>query len=306
MLARLRWWLLLGAAITTGLLHVASLGEARPARQPPSRRTPPRSSAIAPPADCAWRIVDSREPREHEDAWEPRHPLLRDPIDANRVPGLPPMVAVVRTDAQRRPQLFLENLVRGPARRLGGNRWLSQPRWSPDGRTLACTVWKSRERPWSLCLVDAETGRVTEPVLDVQVSSMRWSPDSRHIAVAGARADRAVSVLALVNVTGGSPRVLDTLGVFADHEFSWSPDGRTLAVARPTSLAVGQEIVESQLWLVSLAGRRCPIVRTPGLVVREPRWVDARRLRYVQYPGRGRPDAAVARLVSIAARDSAS
>ncbi len=290
------------AALALGLLLFASFGWARPARR--ARRPAPtaRPATLAPPADCAWRVLDVRDPREHEDAWEPRHPLLREPLDPNRVPGLPPLVAVVGTDAQRHPHLSILNEARGTSHRVGGDRWLSQPRWSPDGRTLACTVWKSRQRPWSLCLVDVASGRVTEPDLDLQVASMRWSPDSRHLAVSGARSSRDAVVLAVVDVDGDAPRIMDSLGVVADHEASWSPDGSTLAVVRPTALAVGQEIVESQLWLIALDGRRCPIVRAPGRVVREPGWVDARRVRFVQHAGHERPEAAVARLAVVEPR----
>lgn len=302
MVAFPRRWLVASAALAIGLLLLASALQARPVRRSRPASRPSRPTAIAPPADCAWRVIDVRDPREHEDAWEPRHPLLRDPLDANRVPGLPPLVAVVRTDAQRHPHLVVENTARRTSHAVGGDRWLSQPRWSPDGRLLACTVWKSRQRPWNLCLVDVASGRVTEPALDLQVSSMRWSPDSRHIAVSGARSARDVVVLAVVAADDGEARIVDSLGVYADHEFSWSPDGATLAVARPTGLVVGQEIVESQLWLVALDGRRCPIVRAPGQVVREPRWVDARRVRFVQHSGRVRPEAAVARLAVVEPR----
>lgn len=297
-----RWWWTLVAMLLASA-QAADSGEARSARRL-ARRPAARSAVVTPPADCAWRVLDLREPRDHEDPWEARHPLLREPLDPNHVPGLPPLAAVVRTDGQRRPRLLLLNRALGSSRALGGGRALSQPRWSPDGRTLACTVWKSRERPWSLCLVDVESGRVREPDLDVQVASMRWSPDSRHLAVSGARAGRAVTLLAIVNTEHGRWRILDSLGVFADHEFSWSPDARTLAVVRPTSLAVGQEILESQLWLMDLDGARCPVVRGPGLVAREPGWVDARRLRFVQYGARERPEAARARLVAVARRDS--
>lgn len=275
--------------------------EARPSRR--STRRPPARAVETPPADCAWQVLDRREPREHEDPWETRHPLLREPLDPNRVPGLPPLTAVVRTDARHRPRLELHNSARGTARELGGGRPLSQPRFSPDGRTLACTVWKSREEPWRLCFVDVESGRVREPALDLQVASMRWSPDSRRLAVAGSRTGRSVALLVVVDAESGASSVVDSLGVFADHEFSWSPDARTLAVARPTSLAVGQEVAESQLWLVDIRGQRCPIVRAAGLVVREPRWVDARRLRWVQYSSRERSETVQSRLAVVARRD---
>ena len=70
-------------------------------------------------------------------------------------------------------------------------------------------------------------------------------------------------------------RCIDSLDVFADYEFGWSPNSRNLAVVRPEKIDPHtEEPTVADLWILSNLGReRCAIAVTPEYVEREPVWV---------------------------------
>lgn len=285
----------LALAVLAGLLFLPDSDAHAARRSAPSRRAASHSPG-------PWIAEGERGMRAEEESYEQRHPLLRDPLDANRVPGPRGLVARIRTDATRRPRLELLDERHHEVRRLGGDRRLSQPRWSPDGRRLAATQWRSADQPWQLCVLDAASGAVLEPPLPARVSSYRWSPNGEWIAAAGVMAGRPLCVLALVSAVDGSVRMLDTLAVFADHEFSWSADSRALAVVRPAAIGTGQETLRSELWIIGMDGAKGAIVQGEGIVLREPRWIDHERLSFVRTRARGTEQDADTRVVRVRRR----
>jgi len=69
-------------------------------------------------------------------------------------------------------------------------------------------------------------------------------------------------------------RCIDSLEVFADYEFGWSPNSTNLAVVRPERVDPHSERPSvADLWIFSVGGRTgCPLGVTPEYVEREPRW----------------------------------
>src|SRR5262249_34554268 len=64
----------------------------------------------------------------------------------------------------------------------------SQPRWSPDGRTLAFVRSSAEKKPGQLHVLSLEGGEARALTkLEKGASSRVWSPDSRHIAFLSAQ-----------------------------------------------------------------------------------------------------------------------
>jgi Tol biopolymer transport system component len=119
----------------------------------------------------------------------------------------------------------------GPVRRLRG-RGAREPRWSPDGRTIAFS-WSrddSREEVW---LMDARTGdRIRRLARDGREPD--WSPDGKRVVyrtgynIFGAVPVKGANVWLVRRDGTGHRRVHRTRGVAA-IEPVWSPNGRSIA-----------------------------------------------------------------------------
>jgi Tol biopolymer transport system component len=98
---------------------------------------------------------------------------------------------------------------------IGSELW--EPRWSPDGRTIAVGGY------FGLRLVDVSTGTVGGRLIPGDVSTFEWSPRGNRIAYAE---DGAVGV---VDVRTGTNRTLARFRGWHNSSVSWSPDGRQIA-----------------------------------------------------------------------------
>lgn len=230
---------------------------------------------------CRFEVLSTRRAEPRDSIFASRDPLLRDPANANRVPGPRGLVAAVRTDSLHHPHIFIEDVQRGTSRQLL-SEIASEPRWSPDGTRLACTSWKSGSEPWVLTIIDLDGSHLLQPLVGVNVMGFKWSPDGKRIAVTATLPKQPRSVLAVVTLPRQAT-LSDTLGVLADYEFDWSPDSRTLAVARPTAIDADEEVTASDLWIVDTSGRKCPLVVGPEFAEVTPRWIDGHNLRYTRF-----------------------
>ena len=223
---------------------------------------------------CRWRVTTVRPPQPGERPFADKNPLLAEPADANDVPGLDSVHFVVRKSHDHKRAIYREDQRTGRVELLLD--LASGPRVSPDGRYLASIVWRSIKRPWTLVLLDLQTGRQSEPTLDGCSTPYQWSPDAKWLAVIVTPCQSPESRLAVVSIPSGQVRWVDSLKVFSDYEFGWSPDSRHLAVVRP--IAVDPETEEptaSELWIFSDKGRRrCRLDTPPGYVHHEPRWIS--------------------------------
>jgi Tol biopolymer transport system component len=240
-------------------------------------------------------VTNTRPAGTDEIPHEQRHPLLRDLENGRVAPGPGTLRAVVKSDKQHHPFVYIEDSVFGTSRLLL-NRTLSAPRWSPDGKKIACTTWKSSAKPWMLCVVDVASGRTLEPEFGAVVSKFKWSPDSKSIAVSGILYGKPTCVLVWVSLPSGRARILDTLKVHADYDFSWSPNSRLLAVSRPTALNSYEEVTRADLWLFDRLGRKCQLTTTDDPET-APAWIDETRLSYERESWRGGEPGASSRMV---------
>ena len=230
---------------------------------------------------CPLIIVSSRHASARDSTVDDRLSALREPANPNRVPGPGSLVAVVRTDSLHRPHIFIEDTTR-KARRLLLPDGASEPRWSPDGRMIACVAWKSQQEPWVLTIVDVDGGHLRQPIRKFNVMGFSWSPNGQWIAANGAMATKARGILAMVSVSANRGTVVDTLRVLADYEVGWAPDSRCIAISRPTAIDVEEEVMAADLCLIQTNGSKCPLLVSQTFIPSAPRWVDQRHLRYTR------------------------
>jgi WD40-like Beta Propeller Repeat len=232
------------------------------------------------PSAALWTVVRVREPRPSDVPFEDATRYLWPSDDANNVPGPDSLVAHVRSDAAHRTYLELEDRRSGQAVRLddGG----SLPRWSPNGKYVSSVVWKSPRQPHELTVIDVATRRiVVDPDVQASGTEVKWSPDSRTLAAAGVIYGEPRGILYTVSIPEGRVRVIDSLAVLSDYEFSWSPDGRWISFSRPTELdPVSEEPIAADLWIADAAtGETWPVLKTPEWVESNPLWITNRAIQ---------------------------
>ncbi|MBC5828906.1 MAG: PD40 domain-containing protein [Candidatus Eremiobacteraeota bacterium] len=199
-------------------------------------------------------------------------------------------------ETRRRTALYLQQLRATSAVRLTAGNTKSfadeeQPVWSPDGRHIAFLSDARSKNQLQLFITDA-AGRYARRVthFDGNVQGVKWSPDSRFIAVlyivkaqrkAGALApgERDVGVigsrideqrLTTVNVATGVLRQLSPPDVYV-YEYGWSPDSRQIAV----TYAHGNG--DNNWWIAKLAtvdastGAMRDLL-TPKYQIDDPQW----------------------------------
>src|SRR5207245_364829 len=129
-------------------------------------------------------------------------------------------------------RIWLADVATGQAREVtagpGSDR---QPRWSPDGKTLAFIATRQNgPQLWLLPIGGGEARRVTD--LADGVSDPVWPPDGKEIAVAlhgdSTVADNTNVDIYLAAPDGSAMRALTT-SRGADNTPRYSPDGRWLA-----------------------------------------------------------------------------
>lgn len=229
-----------------------------------------------------WVAGPARSPRAGEALFTDSLALLRDPEDGNRVPGPDGLVALMKPDRQHHPRLYLARESAPESLSLLIDRYATQPRWAPSGRRLACTVWKSRRRPWELCIIAPGKADTSYPLPQANAVRYRWAPDARRIAVNGTLEGGSASILYVVDTKTGVVTTLDTMSVYSEYEMDWSPDSKVLAASRPVRIAGMDDVTESEIWVFDLEGRRSRVVSGNGCVNGPPRWVDNRRLLFTR------------------------
>lgn len=234
---------------------------------------------------CPWTVVSMRHPSEIEGHYTDTAGGPWPPTDARIVPGPDSLCIVVQNDSERHPHVYLKDLRTGSTQLLLREVAFS-PRWSPDGKYVACIVSRSRSRPpghsvlrWDLAIIELASRKKIAPALNSSSITIKWSPDSKSLLGAGLSYDAQGSVLYCVSLPKGTVSILDTVGIHADYEFDWSPDSKWVAVSRPTKLLPSGDISKSDLWILSRTqDTRCKVLDTPEWVEREPRWITDRTI----------------------------
>lgn len=123
--------------------------------------------------------------------------------------------------------IFLHNLTTGSRRafaRYGGSSM--SPAVSPDGRRVAMILSKDGFPDLYVSDIDGENlTRLTKSRQDE--SSPCWSPDGKWICFAAKERERRT--LCKIPASGGTLKVIPTIGVPSPTEPDWSPDGKQIA-----------------------------------------------------------------------------
>ena len=131
----------------------------------------------------------------------------------------------------------------------------TEPAWSPDGSTLACT------REGNIWLLAATGGPGTQ-LTTAGGHSPSWSPDGAFITYAGSD-----GFVYIIPVVGGSPRRL-----LAGGDPAWSAGGTWIA------------FVNGELWVTAATGGTPVQLTSDGKSKAQPTWSpDGRSIAYTEY-----------------------
>lgn len=181
-----------------------------------------------------------------------------------------------------RSSIWLASTSGGDARRFtNGGTNESQPRWSPDGRSLVFISDRAGERP-QLCLMPSSGGEAEVLTnLPRGVSDPAWSPDSQSIAFLSRTGgtepakpgetpppivitrlkhkfdgqgffDGSHPHIFVISAQGGEPRQV-TDGEWDDGQLTWSPDSSQLAFVSARHEERDRDAVQD-VWIVAAAG----------------------------------------------------
>lgn len=144
-----------------------------------------------------------------------------------------------------------------------------QPRWSPDGKRIICTIDAGKGRDgwvhYGIASVPAEGGEIaTIPIQsDTEITTVPYgggnhvSPDGRTIVFAGqrthARADN--NHIWTLPIEGGKPKQLTNAPApLTDWYPCWSPDGRNIAFVRANVPANWAVVGKADIYVVPADG----------------------------------------------------
>ncbi len=115
--------------------------------------------------------------------------------------------------------------------------WLFQPRYSPDGSTLAVHWNRDKNGIW---FVDTRSGDVS-PLVEDPGFPLGWSTDGTQIFALHGKEDLSGTRIAIVSLSGGKTPPFMTLPFEAGTGSVMTPDGRLIAVVAAQS---------SDVWLL--------------------------------------------------------
>ena len=181
------------------------------------------------------------EHQEHDIAWSPDSTELAFLSDA---------------ESSGQLQLYVANAGSGSARQLTHlTGYLSEPKWSPDGKTLAFLFIENAPRAAGpLVAMEPAVGVIEDKIYEQR--------------------------LTLVSVAGGDPRQISPADMYV-YEYDWSPDGKTFAATAAHGSGDNNWWI-AQLYTLPVAGGQIKSVLKPPLQINMPRWSpDGRSIAYI-------------------------
>jgi dipeptidyl aminopeptidase/acylaminoacyl peptidase len=204
-----------------------------------------------------------------------------------------------------RSSIWLAKTAGGPPLKLTAGPGRDEtPRWSPDGRQMAFI--SDRDGSNQIWLIDLAGGEARKPVsIEGGASSFAWSPDGRRIAFL-ARTPKAsgtekaakapvdviifdqdvpgLQLFVLDPVSGEISRLTPDLSAVTD--FSWSPDGKTIAFAAQPSPRI-QDLYRTDIYTVDLETRVIrDLVKRPGIDTFPRFSPDGRQVAFLSTEGK--------------------
>ncbi|MFC1717538.1 hypothetical protein ACFL6S_28010 [Candidatus Poribacteria bacterium] len=178
----------------------------------------------------------------------------------------------------RQMTLVIRSIETGEERELRAAKY-SRLRWSPDGRSILCSIHLSTHvnKPHRHRLIDVQTGNVT-PILEshrgMTVSYPEWSRDGKTLFYIGRHPDKDWDFFSIVahDLATGQERELYTDG------YDWcsmivSPDGQKLAFSDEN---------QKVLKVISTAGGELHILRIENWVAPVTWTLDGRHVIYIR------------------------
>jgi dipeptidyl aminopeptidase/acylaminoacyl peptidase len=201
---------------------------------------------VAPLRDptAARRISASRDRmphNEHHVAWSPSGHELAFLSDAA---------------AAGQSQLYVANLDTGTARQMTHlTGFLSEPTWSPDGKTLALLFIANAPRAAGpLVAMEPAVGLIEEKIYEQR--------------------------LATVSVADGATKQISPPDMYV-YEYDWSPDGKTFATTAAHGSGDNNWWI-AQLYTLPASGGEMKSILKPPLQINMPRWSpDGRSVAYI-------------------------
>jgi dipeptidyl aminopeptidase/acylaminoacyl peptidase len=266
-----------GAPSSSSAIYVASVSARSEATQiSGANRARPEANARA--RSVRGSHAEQRTPSpldEREVAWSP---------DGNRIAFLSDAAAPGQL------QLYVADLSAGapaPKQLTDLKGFLSSPRWSPDGKTIALLFIENATRAAGplvaetpdegviedkfdeqrLTLVDTGTGnaRTISPA-DMYVYEFDWSPDGGRLVITAAHGNGDdnwwIARLYAIDAASGATRAILDKPAMQIAEPRWSPDGRQIAFIG--GLMSDQGVIGGDIYAVNAAGGE-PRDLTPGI-----------------------------------------
>lgn len=146
--------------------------------------------------------------------------------------------------------IYVKPIGEGPRLRLTTDpAWDRSPKWSPDGRLIA---FLRRSSEGSAVYVVPAVGGAERLVGKVRTfnEALEWLPDGNSLAVAHLSSDHEPSRIYRLSLTSSERQQLTSppSQSYGDFQIALSPNGRTLAVVRSTSIPA------SDIYLMPVTG----------------------------------------------------
>lgn len=220
--------------------------------------------------------VRTREAGFRDSLIRERNPLLGAPEHPNDAPGPGSLRAEVRTDSHHLPFIHIVDTAKGTSRVLCSGY---MPRFSPDGRWIACGTSTT---PHVLAIVGVRDGAFHMFERVGNIEDFAWSPDSKRLAFTSMATSSGRWSIGWIDFARDSVQVLATDDyIYAEfYDCEWAPDGRRFVVDRRCEYEHDDSVNADDLWLFDIDGKPCRLTRTPRREKDLAGWVDNRRIRF--------------------------